>query len=61
MKIKHDYDDGPGYLTKGRVYELHLIDDDRDYGMISADNGCVLTIWVPHCAHIGGRPWMVVE
>lgn len=59
MKIKHEYDTAPGYLTKGKVYEISL-DKDGDPWIIDddGDNICVL---ITACAHLQRRPWTVVE
>ncbi len=59
MKIKHEYDDGPSYVTKGKVYEVErgtyggtwIVDDER-YKL------CVL---IERCCHLDRRPWTIVE
>lgn len=59
MKIKHEYDDGPDYLTKGKVYEV--IEIERDLCAITDDEDFNIVVHIPNCFHLGERPWTVVE
>lgn len=59
MKIKHEYDDGPEYLTKGKVYKA--IKKAEDLLLIKDDKGDFIVVYLPYCAHLDDRPWTIIE
>lgn len=64
MKIKHEYDDGPDYLTKGKVYEAGVLGrciDGDTMVEITADDGVVMWAFVMSSSHLDDRPFTVVE
>lgn len=64
MKVMTDFvPNDVDYLTAGKVYELHNQMQHRgnDIGMIFDDTNEGLTIRLDKCAHIGFKPWTMID
>lgn len=66
MKVRANHFIDCDYLTQGKEYKV-LEYDDYNMASIVDDEGCTITILIPHneklfsqCAHIGGE-WEIIR